>query len=200
MKGNGSFTQEFETILLLKVALGDQVAFTKLFDHYHSFVYGYALKLTRNKFHAEEIVQNIFLKLWVNRLEISSIDNFGAYINRATRNQSFSVLKKIAAQSVLEVELIDVDLQDSSNSEHRLLFNESSEIIKAVVDSMPPQRKIVYELCHNEGLKYNEVASKLNISPGTVHTHMKLALRALRANFNRADFILVAFLLRVLIG
>jgi len=194
------FTKEFERTLLVKIASGDQLAYTQLFDRYHSLVYGYSLKLTRSPFHAEEIVQDIFLKIWVNRREITGIDNFGAYLNRATRNQSYTVLRKLAAQRVLEVELDHNDLQDSSNSEHRLLYNESSEILRATIESMPPQRKTIYKLCHNEGLKYNEVAAKLNISPGTVHTHMKLALKTIRARFNNPDLILIILTAKVLIG
>jgi len=194
----GLFTQEFERELLLKTASGNQLAFTQLFEHYHGLVYGFSLRLTRSKFHAEEIVQNIFMKLWLNRLEISNIENFAAYINRATRNESYSVLRKLAAQSIQEVELTDDSLPDGSNSEHRLLYHESSEILRATIEAMPPQRKTIYELCHTEGLKYNEVAAKLNISPGTVHTHMKLALRSIRTKFNHADFILVVLISHLL--
>jgi RNA polymerase sigma-70 factor (family 1) len=199
MKADASYTQESEKILLVRIASGDQLAFTQLFNRYHAFVYDYSIKLTRSKFHAEEIVQQIFMKLWQNRDGIVAIDNFAAYINRATRNQSYSVLKVLAAQASREVELTDNDLRDCNNSEHLLLYNESTKILKSGVDSLPPQRKLVYELCHDHGMKYSEVASKLNIAPGTVHTHMKLALKTIRTHFESSElilFLIVLFRLR----
>jgi RNA polymerase sigma-70 factor (family 1) len=176
-----------EKELLHQVASGDQKAFTALFDRYQSLVYDFALKLTRSKSHAEEIVQDIFIKIWLNRTEMEHILNLGAYINRMTRNQSYSALRKIAAQALRTAELTDPEIAGSVKSDHTLLYNESAKILKTAVNDLPPQRKLVYELCHEQGLKYEEVAAKLNISSGTVHKHMKLALKSIRTHFHDMD-------------
>jgi len=183
-----------ERELLGRIAGGDQKAFTELFENYQAMVYDYSMKLTRSKTQAEEIVQNIFIKIWINRKGILDIENFGAYLNRATRNHSYSALRKIAAQAVREMELTEEGIPGGVNTEHRVLYNESARILKSVVDKLPPQRKLVYELCHEQGLKYEEVAEKLNISAGTVHKHMKLALKTIRKHFTGLELWLLVLL------
>lgn len=184
-----------ERELLGKIAQGDQKAFTVLFDHYQAMIYAYSIKLTRSKTQAEEIVQDIFIKIWLNRENIQRIENLGAYLNRATRNQCYTALRKIAADALKIVELTEHNIPCGNNTEHRTLYNESAKLLKDVVDTLPPQRKLVYTLCHEQGLKYDEVAAKLNISPGTVHKHMKLALSAIRAHFNGMDAMLLVLIL-----
>ncbi|MBB6501182.1 RNA polymerase sigma factor [Pedobacter cryoconitis] len=182
-------------MLLDRVAEGDKVAFTELFDHYQVMVYDYSMKLTRSKSQAEEIVQDIFIKIWLKRKDIQTIENFGAYLNRATRNQCYTALRKIAADALKYVELTAQDVLSGTNAEHRLLYNESAKMLKTVVDTLPPQQKLVYELCHEQGLKYQEVADQLNISSGTVHKHMKLALKTIRTHFiemNAMLFVLIS--------
>ncbi|MBB5634602.1 RNA polymerase sigma-70 factor (ECF subfamily) [Pedobacter cryoconitis] len=184
-----------ESELLIKVSTGDQKAFTELFERHQTLVYDFSIKLTRSKIQAEEIVQNVFIRIWLNRATIVNIENFGAYLNRATRNHSYTVLKKLAAQSNREVELTEQVVSGGANAEHLVLYNDSAKILKTVVDTLPPQRKLVYELCHEQGLKYEEVAAKLNISSGTVHTHMKLALKTIRAHFKHMDAMLLVIML-----
>jgi RNA polymerase sigma-70 factor (family 1) len=194
MYADKSHKDSLEKELLHKVASGDQKAFTELFERYQTLVYDYAIRLTRSKSQAEEIVQDIFIKIWVNRREIESIQNFGGYINRMARNQSYTALRKIAAQALRMVELAQSEIVGSNNSEHRALYNESAKILKTAVDILPPQRKLVYELCHEQGLKYDEVAAKLNISSGTVHKHMKLALKSIRTYFHYMDATILFFI------
>lgn len=175
--------QPSEKELLGRIALGDQQAFSELFESYQALVYDYSLRLTRSGTQAQEIVQDIFIKIWLNRANILGIENFGAYLNRATRNQSYSALRKIAAQAIKEMELTDQEIPVASDTEHQVLYNESLKILKSAVETLPPQRKLVYEMCHEQGLKYDEVAQRLNISSGTVHKHMKLALKTIRSHF-----------------
>lgn len=189
------YDRVLERMLLDRVAEGDKVAFTELFDHYQVMVYDYSMKLTRSKSQAEEIVQDIFIKIWLKRKDIQTIENFGAYLNRATRNQCYTALRKIAADALKYVELTAQDVLSGTNAEHRLLYNESAKMLKTVVDTLPPQQKLVYELCHEQGLKYQEVADQLNISSGTVHKHMKLALKTIRTHFiemNAMLFVLIS--------
>jgi RNA polymerase sigma-70 factor (family 1) len=184
-----------EKELLKQICLGDQNAFTQLFNQHQTMVYDYSLRLTRSKSSAQEIVQKIFIRIWINRATLDQIENFGAYLNRATRNESYSVLRALAAKTLREVELTEQGITCGSDSAHRILYHESAEILKSAVDHLPPQRKLVYQLCHEQGFKYEEVAARLNISTGTVHKHMKLALKTIRENFSRMDAIVLTLLL-----
>lgn len=184
-----------ESELLVQIAAGDHKAFAELFERYQTLVYDFSSRLTRSKIQAEEIVQNVFIRIWLKRTHLVNIENFGAYLNRATRNHSYTALKKIAAQTLREVELTGQVITGGNDAEHLLLYNDSAKILRSAVNALPPQRKLVYELCHEQGLKYEEAAAKLNISPGTVHTHMKLALKAIREHFKYMDALVIVLML-----
>jgi len=184
-----------EKELLGRIAMGDQKAFTSLFTFYQAMVYDFSLRLTRSKSQAQEIVQQIFLKVWLNRENLSAIENFGAYLNRATRNESYSVLRKLSSKMLTEISLTEEGISCESDSAHRLLYNESKAILNEAISKLPPQRKLVYQLCHEQGLKYDEVAAELHISSGTVHKHMKLALKSIREHFKHMDAVVLTILL-----
>lgn len=185
----------YDNDLIAKIADGDQYAFTALFEQYQSMVYGYALRITRSKEYAEEIVQNIFMTIWLKRAQLQEIENLGAYLNRATRNQCYSALRKISAERLVELDQSHLDLNDGSNAEDLVLYNESFQLLQHAVASLPQQRRQVYELCHGQGLKYEEVAQQLNISPGTVHSHMKLALKTIRTHLQALHTAIFLFLI-----
>jgi RNA polymerase sigma-70 factor (ECF subfamily) len=172
-----------EAVLLAKIAGGDERAFREIFDHYQQGVFTFALKITRSDTDAEEIVQDIFLKVWCNRNQLLNVENFGGYLNRLVRNRAFNLLRHEAVASKVKIE---IGLNSSSNdlgTQQALDYKETKELLDNVVSRLPEQQRRVYALCHLEGLKYDEAAAQLNISPDTVHYHMKLALATIREHF-----------------
>ncbi|WP_166644056.1 RNA polymerase sigma factor [Pedobacter nutrimenti] len=183
-----------ENTLIEKVAEGDQQAFTVLFRKHHGIVYRFALKLTRSETLAEEVVQDIFMKIWLKRTELSEIENFGAFLNRITRNHTYNLLKRLTMEAVVNKNLKAEFIESTENTQESIDYNASAEILKRAVDLLSPQQKKVYLLCHVEGLKYEEAAKKLNISAGTVHSHMKQALHSIRAHFKNSDALIFLLL------
>lgn len=174
-----------QTALLAKIAGGDERAFREVFNHYQRYIFTFAQKITRSSSDAEEIVQDIFLKVWFSRDQLLTIDNFGAYLNRLVRNHAFNLLRHEAIVSKAKTQM---ELNSSDNdlgTQQALDYKETKELLDDVVSRLPEQQRKVYALCHLEGGKYNEVAAKLNISPDTVHYHMKLALATIREHFKR---------------
>jgi RNA polymerase sigma-70 factor (family 1) len=172
-----------ESELLTKIADGDQYAFCTLFDHYRKYVYSFGRKLTRSEEMAEEIVQDVFLKVWFGRARLKSIDNFGAYLNILVRNHSFNLLRQTAQQKKSSQEM-RLSLSDEDNGTQQMLdYRETVRMLDEALELLPDQQKMVYILCHRDGLKYEEAALKMNISAATVHYHMKLALNAIREHF-----------------
>lgn len=177
-----------ENIILAKIARGDRRAFCILFDHYHRYVYGFGRKLTRSDDQAEEVVQNIFLKLWEARDRLSGVDNFEAYITRLVRNHAYTVLRRNVLitrvnasmrHNVVEVSDLNADLD----------YRETISILNEAISSLPEQQRRAYELCHQQGLKYEEAAKEMNISATMVHYYIKLALKTIREHFNRNSFL-----------
>lgn len=188
-----------ESVLLTKIAEGDQLAFCTVFDHYRKYVYSFGRKITRSEEMAEEIVQDVFLKVWFGRDRLKNIDSFGAYLNILVRNHSFNLLRQ-AAQQQKTTQQMRLSLSDQDNGTQQVLdYRETVRMLDEALELLPDQQRMVYTLCHREGLKYEEAALQMNISAATVHYHMKLALSTIREHFmkNAVAFpVLLLYLLK----
>nr|WP_162988693.1 RNA polymerase sigma-70 factor [Pedobacter schmidteae] len=170
--------------LLGRIVTGDENAFRQLFDTYSGKVYAFALKLTHSETLAEEIVQDIFLKVWLNRQALSTIVYFPSYLYSLTKNHAFNVLKRLTLEANIKA-AISLELSEIQHeTEDRIVFNEYQRILNEAIEKLPAQQRKVYTLCQQEGMTYEEAAALLNLSRLTVKTHMQLALRFIRGYFN----------------
>ncbi|MGV3556548.1 RNA polymerase sigma factor [Larkinella arboricola] len=173
-----------EEDLLARIVMGDESAFVTLFHHYKDKIYSVALRLTESTFIAEEVVQDIFLKLWLKRDALSMIKDFESYLFIMARNQVFSALKKSARQKQLADDLA-LEIPTSENATYNALFGQECEkIIGEAVDLLPPQQKQIYLLSKEQELKREEIAKLLQISPDTVKAHLSKAIKRIRAYRN----------------
>jgi RNA polymerase sigma-70 factor (ECF subfamily) len=170
-----------EKDLLRRIAAGDQAAFTVLFDAYKDRIYTIALRLTDSTTVAEEIVQDVFLQIWLKRDTLTAVDHFKAYLFTATRNQVFNVLKRLARHRAVAGELALDTATERSDTDTLLLDKEYQAILREAVEQLPPQQQQVYRLMKEQGLKRDQVAEQLSISPQTVKVHLAQAMRSIRA-------------------
>jgi RNA polymerase sigma-70 factor (family 1) len=169
-----------ESELLRKVTQGDEYAFNIIYQHYKGLVYSRALYLLRSDLLAEEVLQDVMLKLWKNTAKLNQDTNLAAYLSTLTRNRSFTLLKKEALDAKIDMELGKGWTEQDTTTEDEILLADTKKILSDGIALLPPQQKLVYELCHMEGLKYEEAAQKMNISTETVKSYMKISLRFLR--------------------
>jgi len=184
-----------EKHLLDKVAKGDRRAFSVLFEQHQNLVFNIAYKLTRSRLLAKEIVQDVFLKIWNKQADLSEIKNFGAYVNTIARNQTIDALRVLAREALRTVEIEDSLLKRPDyQTEEEIQFRDTSRLIASAVQKLSPQQRKVYQLCHEQGLKYEEAAREMGVSPGTIHSHMKQALKNIRVYLEQADLLLLILL------
>ncbi|WP_257666359.1 RNA polymerase sigma factor [Parapedobacter tibetensis] len=164
---------------LIRSSTGDSRAFKLIFDHYNSRVYTFALKYLKSTQQAEEATQEIFLKLWEKGESLSDIVDLDNYIFTISRNHSFDQLRRMKIRSKLMVALPNHD-DYTNETEETIMLHDTRRILEEAIVQLPPQQKRVYQLCHQQGLKYEQAAAQMNLSAQTVHRHMKLALRFLR--------------------
>jgi RNA polymerase sigma-70 factor (family 1) len=189
-----------EANLLALVAKGDQRAFTELFDAYYKQLGEYVHKLTESIEVTEEIVQDVFIKIWLKRATLHELDNFCYYLFILSRNQTLNHLRKKASDKVKETEWLKQLEDDNYNDEDSLITEEYRELIDKAIEKLPPQQKKVYKLSREERLKYDEIAKLLNISPETVKKHIKLALRSIKNDLSSGnDGVIVLVLLTPLL-
>lgn len=142
----------------------------------------------------QEIVQDVFLKIWINRASLSNIESFKAYLFVVARNHAFNCLKQLARERNRKKEWINSVLQDASYSSDDTAEMDAGALVDEAVDLLPPQQKKVYTLSRREGLKQEEIARELNVSLETVKKHMVLALRFIR-NYLRSHIGILIFLI-----
>ncbi|RYY28572.1 MAG: sigma-70 family RNA polymerase sigma factor [Sphingobacteriaceae bacterium] len=183
-----------EKLLLSKISAGDELAFRVLFDLYRSRTYTYALKIAKSVPQAEEILHDVFLKIWLHK-NVQEIENLEQYLKTITRNLALNMLRRQQLEVSANLQMGEDWEEGHIDTENNIALNDSARVLSQAVAQLTPQQKIVYQLCKQEGLKYAQVAEQLSISPLTVKTHMQQILRTLRAYLKRYDAMIVYFLL-----
>lgn len=168
-----------EKELLLRLSAGDEQAFRKLYELYWNNVYTIALHYFRSPLVAQDAVQEVFLKLWVKRQQLSGVNNFGAYLNRIARNQVIDLLRK----KVLESAPLPAETKDAEHiiPQQQLETKEIANYIRMAVDQLTSQQRLVWQLSREQGLPLKEVANQLSISYSTAREHMSQALKTIRS-------------------
>lgn len=187
-----------EHSLLCKVLEGDERAFRVLFDNHRKQVYGYALKIVKSEFYAEEILHDVFIKIWQHE-NPAEIENLAYYLRTLTRNITFNILRRIKLEVKANDDRSHYWQETHNDTEDSVILNDATQMLNQGISLLPPQQKLVYMLCREEGLKYAQVAERLSISPLTVKTHMQQALRFLRSYVNKhSDMAMLLVLFQIL--
>lgn len=166
--------------LLASIAEGNQLAFKKVYDAYFFRTYTFAFHVLHSKELAQEVVQESMLKIWQLGYKLLEVRDLEGYLKTIAKRKAIDLLRK----QVLEQKTVQYAQEkwheDHDETEETIILNETREILERGISKLPTQQRLVYQLCQQQGLKYEEAAQQLNISPGTVHRHMKLALSFLR--------------------
>lgn len=158
---------------------GDANAFEKLFFSFADRIYYFALRYMRNQHDAEEIVQEVFVKLWENRENLNLELSFSGYLFTIARNTIFNQNRKKVNEQAYHDYVRNYIETYSCKTEDDLIYADIKSLIDKVVEELPPQRKLIYKLSRESGLSYREIAQQLNLSERTVEAHIRLALKTL---------------------
>lgn len=168
-----------ESEIIFKISEGDESAFTQFFDHYKDHIYNSAYKLTHSHTIAQEIVSDVFLKIWLKRKDLKNIQNFSAYLFTIVRNDVYRILKNNAKNYIVS-ELTDSNCTSYNNQiENSLIDKEYNIILKKAISHLPNQQKRVYLLIKEQELKRETVADILSINSETVKFHLAQAMKSI---------------------
>ena len=166
---------------LLKLASsGNEKAFTYLFHQHKNKLFGYLFRLTNSQEITEDIIQDIFLKLWKDKSELINIVQFDAYLFRMAKNQAINSFKNIARQTLLYAEYFDTLSIEDYSTDNLLQFDETQKLLNQIIETLPPQQKLVFKLSREQHLKHDEIAQMLNLSPNTVKNHIIQAINTIK--------------------
>jgi len=169
-----------DRILIEKVKTGDMVAFEQLFKKYYNELCGYAYQYFRDRDTVEDIVQDLFYKLWQKRERLEIRSSFRAYLYRAVYNNTLQVLKEKNSLQTIDDQQGNYEVILSDEIFETVESKEIHQIIEKTLEKMPERVRKIFELSRFEGLKYREIAEHLSISIKTVEANMGKALKIFR--------------------
>ncbi|MCA5006247.1 RNA polymerase sigma factor [Sphingobacterium bovistauri] len=173
---------KYNTELLHRVSLGDEIAFRKLFDAFHPNVYTTVFRITNDEYIAEDVVQDTFLKVWMNRVDLDEIENFEGWLYTIARNITFNILKKGKNyKQYLAEEGESSLLRIYSNTDYDVQDKDFQNLLQKAIHRLPPKQQQTYKLLKEQYLKRKEVAQILNVSPETVKYNIDQAMKSIRA-------------------
>lgn len=185
--------------LLLRIAADDTKAFTQLFDQYWLQVFAHVRTYLKDTAQAEDITQEIFFSIWINRTKLATVADFEAWLHVITRNRTISGLRKLLRQASSDLtHLSDWAPELASNTDSpsdQLDFKQSRELLQQAIEQLPPRRREVFKLSRQQGLTHQEIAEQLQISKATVNEHISEALSFLKTKLAEHPGLLSALFL-----
>jgi RNA polymerase sigma-70 factor (ECF subfamily) len=163
------------------LAEDSEYAFQLIYDRHRNLIYKLAIRYLRSPIMAQEVVQDIFLKLWIERKQFNGEHPLEAWLRTVTKNHLINKLKRIANEwKALDQLKHTLSEEDNSFLEKLGIDKSREELLKNAIDSLSEQQKQVYLLAKQENQSYTEIAEKMSISTFTVKTHMARALKQIK--------------------
>lgn len=188
-----------EDLLLLKIAAGDQQAFRVIYERYYHPLYAFCIKLLKDEWMAEEVIQEVFLKIWKQGSRLTDVAQLEAYLVTMARNRCYDHLRRRKLRQYSPLEELDWKSEQHNETEESIATNDTRRLIESAVLKLPPQQRRVYQLCHLGGYKYEEAGKELGLSIATVRFYMKLALRNLRKQLaDHPDLLVLLLVFRLI--
>jgi RNA polymerase sigma-70 factor (ECF subfamily) len=182
------FSMEFQDEqIALRLSKRDEAAFEQVFKTHYKNLHAYAFTMLKDEDEAEEMVQQVFFKLWERSEHLSFSGSIAAYLYRAVHNESLNFIKhqKVKAGHQLHVAY---SMKNKSEQPHsKMIRKELEHKFREALNELPEQCRTVFQLSRFEDMKYKEIADKLDISVKTVENHMGKALKLLRTKL--VDFL-----------
>jgi len=167
-----------EKCLLHLIAEGSKPSFTVIYDRYWKRIYTTALHYLKSSEWAQDVVQDIFLKIWMKRASLAEVDNFEAFLFIVARNELISsIRKKVEAAPLSEHNeaIAMTELPDNA-----LCLKQTEQLIADAIAQLPPQQKLVFILTRQQGLSHETIARQLGLNTRTVNNHATRALFSIR--------------------
>lgn len=175
---------------------GNAQAFEKVFRLYFKSLHSYAYTFMKDDELAEEIVQNVFCRIWEKRNQLKTDGSLKAYLYRSVHNESLNHLKQQKNRVNLQVLYSNANEESTSLASEKIMLTELGTHIQQALNELPEQCRTIFQMSRFEQLKYQQIADQLNLSIKTVENQMGKALKILRTKL--AEFlILVLYILTV---
>ncbi len=186
-----------EKQLLLLLKEGDYEAFNSIYQRYSLRILGRIVRLVKSEQIAEEVLQELFLKIWEKREHINPELSFRSFLFSVAQNIVYDHFRKVALDERHRSEFVQGYTEDYAHIEEELVFKQTEEQLMKAIAKLPPQCQKVFVLFKLEGKSYKEICSQMNISRSTVNNHITKANNLLKQElpFYQHHIVLVSLFL-----
>jgi RNA polymerase sigma-70 factor (ECF subfamily) len=183
--------------LIKRMQKGDEEAFSLLFYAYKDKLYTFLFKITRSEEQAEDLVQEVFIRIWNAKETLDKVENFNAFIYRIAQNLAIDQLRKFSVETLALAQHNQGHENSTEDPYNNLFYNELKTKIEEAVNLLPPQQQKVYLMYKEQGFKQEEIAEKLKLSVSTIRNHMMQALTNLQKKLSHSypDYFLFIIIL-----
>lgn len=172
--------------LQLKIAENnDDHAFGQLYIAYFYNLQKFANSIIKNRELAEEIVSDVFIKIWQSRANLIKVENLKLYLYISTKNTALNYLSRHFRKKIISLDEMSLNIPAVSyNPENLMITNEAVKKIEFAIQNLPLRCRLIFKLAKEDGLKYNDIAKLLNISVNTIDNQMAIALKKISSSIN----------------
>ncbi len=175
-----------------KLRKGDIEAFDAIFKKYANRLFGFVLNYLKSKEETEELVQDVFLKIWENRNSIRKESSLRAYLFTIAYHDICKIFRKKLNDEKFRKEVSNIK-DYTFNLEEQLEYKATLEQIDRLIDKLPQRQKVIFTKSRKEGKSTKEIAKEMNLAPGTIDNQVSLAIKYLRRQIEDNNFSLLLF-------
>ncbi|ACU03124.1 RNA polymerase sigma-70 factor [Pedobacter heparinus] len=187
MGAYSTYTDQELTALLKS---GDSHALTEIHSRYYAVLYAHAYKRFPYREEVLDILQELFTYMWDHRMQLVFTTTLPGYLYAAVRNRVLNLHRSQKVRGEYAVSLQEFSEQGESITDNLIREKELLQMVEQEIAKLPTQMRIIFDLSRNEALSHNEIAKKLNLSPQTVRTQVRNALRILRVKLGANIFLI----------
>jgi len=167
----------------------DKSAVDELFGYYYPRLYHFSKSILKIEDGIDDILQEVFVKIWLNRYKIGNPDTFNAWIFTITKNEVLNLIRINLKDRSFKDELFLLSVAEEYQTQNFIEFEEIKVGIDKIVTSLPEKRQQVFILSRTEGFSNKEIAQQLNISEKTVEDHITHAIKYIKSSMKEMGII-----------
>ncbi|SEL43493.1 RNA polymerase sigma factor [Parapedobacter koreensis] len=175
--------------LITRLRDGEEAAFRAIYDQLHGQIYRMILALVKDTAKTEELLQETFVSLWLNRQKLDAEQPLYPYLYLTAKRLAIDHFRKKLVEANASDYAKKSVANSTNNTEEAVFFEDLNRFARETINALPMQQQLVFTLSRDEGLSYDEIAERLQISPNTVRNHMVSALRTLKLRFTQHGMI-----------
>jgi RNA polymerase sigma-70 factor (ECF subfamily) len=178
-----------EKSILKRLKTGDIAAIDAIYNLYSRKVYSFAFSLLKDHNLSEDLMQDVFVKLWEKREQINPDLKFENYLFTICYNSALQYFRRKSVELKVKDYLLKNAPESISETTNTVICNELMDIVERSVEKLPPRRKLVYKLSRQEYMQIKEIAESLSISPRTAESHLTKALSFIKQELEKASLL-----------